>query len=245
MSAIDSYRTMRDSGLRNGERQREEEFQTGQRNALRTAGIAYAGGDNAAASNELAVNGLLPQALQLDNQIRTTANSDIAAGRIDLDRQKATVVAAANGLLELPEDQWMSAITNQIAPAFREVGLGPQLDQALADGQITRQEVTALLVAAGGDAPNPYENDRAGPEGSVLRPGADGSYSPVYTPPVDPLEEEYRRAQIASLNAGAGAREAAAERSRRPAAGRGGGRARSSGGGSARSGGGSPWERYR
>lgn len=155
MSAFDTYRGMRDSTLRNAENAREEEFQVGQRNALRTAGVAYAGGDNALASDTLATNGLLSQAMQLDQQGRTNATADIAAGRIDEDRQRATVLAGAQGLLRLPPEQWLPTFTSTVAPRLLEVGIGqPMIDQILADG-ISQQELESIVATLGGDVEEP------------------------------------------------------------------------------------------
>lgn len=243
MSAFDTYRAMRDSTLRNGERARDEMRQVGQQNVLMAAGQSYAAGDTAGASNQLAVNGMLPEALQLDQSVRSNANADIAAGRATEDRQRSTVLAGAQGLMRLPETQWMEAFTGQVAPALQEVGLGHLVPQIAQDG-ITRQELEAVIASLGGEVASPYANDRAGGDGIIVRPDATGNYQPVYTPPVDPLDVEYRRAQIEAARASAGQRQAAAERARRPPAARGGGR---SGGGGGRSGGGAsgrPWENY-
>lgn len=235
---IETYDQGYGNALRRDQQRAEMRAADEQRNALMSAGRAYSAGDRPAASTALAMGGMLPQAIQLDQQTRTNQQADV-------ERQKATVLAAAKGLMELPDDRWADALANNVAPALREVGLGSQYDQAMADGKITREEVRALVVAAGGEVPTPYANDRAGPDGSVIRPDATGAYQPVYTAPVDPLDTQYREAQIAAMNASAGQREAAAARSRRPAVGRGGG-SRSSGGSSRSSGtapAGKPWER--
>lgn len=188
MSAFNTYLNARDSTLRNGERSRAEFAQQNERNLLREASQAYASGDTDGTRNALAQAGDIGSIMSLD---RNTAQADkeFTTGRLaDNVRAKTEVLGYAQGLLRLPEAQWGATFTTQIAPKLTAMGI-PQatIDQVAADG-LTRQEVEYFISTLGGEVENAWENDRSGPDGSVLRPNAEGQYSSVYTPPFDPRD---------------------------------------------------------
>lgn len=205
------------------------------------AGQRYVAGDIKGASEALASGGMIDDAMTLQRQQQLQERTDQA-------EESKWLVQAATGLRSVPYDQRRSVYQAQIRPLLQQNGFDDAELAQVDAADYTDGELDALLGALGGKVASPYENDRAGPNGSVLRPRADGTYAPVYTPPVDPLDAAYRQAQIDALKASAGQRDAAAERARRPAAGRSGGGSRSSGGARssgarASSSGGNPWDK--
>lgn len=209
------------------------------------AGRQYATGDVSGATGTLASGGLIGDGMALQRQQAGQAETERQRIAAEQAEESKWLVQAATGLRSVPYDQRKSVYQAQIRPLLQQNGFDDSELAQVDAADYTDGELDALLGALGGKVVSPYENDRAGPNGSVLRPRADGTYAPVYTPPVDPLDAAYRQAQIDALKASAGQRDAAAERARRPAAGRSGG-GRSSGAGSrpaaapARK----PWERY-
>lgn len=137
--------------IQNGQAAREEQRQMQDRNALSTATAAYVGGDVAGARNALATNGDLTGVMALDRNTAATAATERTTRFADEDRAKATVLAGAQGLLRLPEDQWIPTFTSRVAPRLLEVGIDqPMIDQILADG-ISRQELEAIVTTLGGE----------------------------------------------------------------------------------------------
>jgi hypothetical protein len=211
------------------------------------AGRQYAAGDVSGATGTLASGGLIGDGMALQRQQAAMAEAERNRVMEDQAEESKWLVQAATGLRSVPYDQRKSVYQAQIRPLLQQNGFDDAELAQVDAADYTDGELDALLGALGGKVTSPYENDRAGPNGSVLRPRADGTYAPVYTPPVDPLDAAYRQAQIDALKASAGQRDAAAARARRPAAGRSGGGSRSSGGGSSRPAAAparKPWERY-
>lgn len=244
MSAFDTYRQMRDSTLRNGENARAEEQQNALLAARQQAGAAISSGDYGAGTNALLGAGDINGGLAVQShQSRMTAAQADAADRARETQQQA-LIAGAKGLLDYTDPgQRAEAYSSRVRPYLLSVGIPEETLAQITPAHLDDNTLRSIVTQYGGEAPQAYANDRAGPNGSVLRPGPDGSYTPVYTAPVDPLEAEYRQAQIEAMRASAGQREAAAARSRRPAAQPGGGgspRASSPGASAPSS---RPWER--
>lgn len=154
MSAFDTYRQMRDSTLRNGENARDEMAQQNALLARQNAGGMIAGGDLTGGANALLGAGDISGGLGVINQGQRNQAAELTADRATEDRQRATVLAGAQGLMRLPEDQWMTAFTGQIAPVLQEVGLGHLVGQIAQDG-ITRQELEAVIASLGGEVEGP------------------------------------------------------------------------------------------
>ncbi len=234
--SFQTFISARDSVLRNAENANQAAEQDRQRGVLTSAGEAYATGDMTGARNALARGGEIGSAMTMDANQRTQATADRTSRIADEDRARSTVLAGAQGLLILPEDQWMSAFSSRIAPALLGVGIDQgMIDQISQDG-ITRQEVEYLVKSLGGEVESPWANDRAGPNGSVIRPGRDGysEVSPGAANPRDGIPSGWERqpdGSIAPMRGYTEGRSDIAGATRAPPRGRAGGGRRSSGGG--------------
>ena len=219
---FEQYINARDATIRNGERARAEQNAMQMQGVQREAGGLIASGDMTGGANALLNAGDIDGGLSVYAGQRQQQTADRT-------RQRAAVLAAAQGLKRVPMTERGNVFQTTIAPVFEAEGLGEVLGQ-ISPEMMDDASLESLIVALGGEIESPYANDRAGPNGSVLRPGADGTYAPVYTAPVDPLETEYQRARIDALYAQGRQRDASAGASNARA---GATRARSSGGGSA------------
>lgn len=228
--------------IQNGQAAREEMRTSQDRNALSQATQAYVGGDVTGARNALAANGNLDGVMALDRNTATTAATQRTTRLADEERAKATVLAGAQGLLRLPEEQWLPTFTSRVAPALLEVGIDqPTIDQIL-QGGISRQELEFVVTSLGGETESAFANDRSGPNGSIIRPGSDGRYSEVSPGAANPREgipsgwERQPDGSIAPMRGYTEGRSDIAGATRAPPrarAGRSGGGSRSSGSGSA------------
>lgn len=228
MSAFDTYRMMRDSTLRNGESARDEEAQQNALLARQQAGGMIAGGDLTGGANALLGAGDVSGGLDVINYGRRQDAAGIAAQRAGEDRQRATVLAGAQGLMRLPEEQWLPAFTSQVAPALEEVGLGHLVGQIAQDG-ITRQELEAVIASLGGEIEDPRVLQ--GQRGAVdLYDPYSRSITNVRPAAAEEAPNGYRWAQDGSLQAIRGGPADPQVVSSRAAAGRAPPRARAAGG---------------
>lgn len=95
-----------------------------------------------------------------------------AAKAAQADRTKGEVLGVAESLYMTPDDQLMPAFDAQGVPALLRAGVPQQvIDQAKADGKITKREIAQFIVQLGGDAPQS--------QGVNLGGGGYGSYDPM------------------------------------------------------------------
>lgn len=226
MSAFDTFLNARDSTIRNGERAADRMEEVRRQNALRTAGQAYAGGDNTTGRNALLGSGMLNEVVAMDTSQARQAEAARETEEAMMARKKATLLAAADGLLRLPEDQRAQAFSTRISPYLQQNGMG-DIVQMITPEVLSDGELQSFIVSMGGQVQKPETfNTRTG---VVERDPYTGAYREGYAVERDPLEQELVQARIAATRAQVGQREAAAAKSRRPPAGR------SSGGSASRS----------
>lgn len=232
----EAFTNARDASLRNIDDSLAALESGRQAGVNRTAGNALQAGDYAGASNALFQGGNLQGGMAVQNAGRTRATAD-------RDQQKAAIAGAVSGLLHVPEAQRAQMLQERIAPLFQELGLGEYLAQ-ITPQDLTDASLRALTVSMGGEVETgSYMN--AG-NGRIIqtRPYGNG-VDEVYAAPVNPLDEELKRAQIAATQAQVPLRQAQAERAGRPPAGRSGSRSRSGSGAPPAASAGRPWENYR
>lgn len=210
MSAFDTFLAARDSTLRNGERTQQRMDEVRRQNALRTAGQAYAGGDQAAGRNALLESGMLDEAVQMDAAQARQAQAAREMEEADVARKRATLIAAADGLLRLPADQRERAFQTRVAPYLQQNGMGDVAGMITPD-VLTDGELQSFIVGMGGEVMKPETfNTRTG---VVERDPYTGAYRQGYAVEPDPLDQEYRRAQIEATRAQVGQRQASASAS--------------------------------
>lgn len=193
------------------------------------AGRAYASGDQRGAANALATGGLVQDAADLEyrGQQRETLLS--AEDRRVVEARTTALMRGLQALQGVPYEQ-RNQVFEQMAPMLAEImpadviaqlRTADKSDAALgAFGTALGAEAVKLRLfqeANGGDIIG--VDERSGQERSRIQ-----------GPGPDPLDQEYRRAQIDATRAQIPLREAQAARAARPPAARGGGRS----GGSAR-----------
>lgn len=197
--------------------------------ARRDAGNALASGNTQRAMSALGGVGDLQsvQALQQGEQEQAQAQAE--AEREEQTRRLEFIGQAADAIYRAPPGE-RDAVWQQLRPVFQQMGYPDDLLAQMDRAPKTDANLQAVMAAAGREIESPFANDVT-IGGRRVRPNMQtGQYEPVY---VDPLEEEYRRAQIDAQRALMTQRQASAGASNARAA-----RAGSSGGGS-RGGGGS------
>jgi len=227
------------------------------RNARRRAGNALAGGNGDLAQAELNEAGLLDDAAQLESQQARRAATERTAAEKERTERTTWLGQGAQALLQVPADQRQEVYQSNIRPVLASMGIGEDLLAQIDGTEKSDANLRSLLAAVGGEVE--YE-DRV-VDGSIMRRGADGSYTNVLPKPFDPREgaqpgymwTDATRTRQTFIPGGGADPSVIAPRA---AAGRAPPRARSSGGGSrgggggsrssgggASSGGGNPWDR--
>lgn len=207
------------------------------------AGRAYASGDARGAVNALAEGGQTQEAADLEYR-----GSQREALLSEQDRAAATerTTALMRGLQALqgvPYEQ-RQQVWSQIAPALQGI-MPPEIIQQLGAADMSDQNLAAFGTAIGQEAERLQlfqQRDGGDIIGVSQRTGQERSR--IAGPGPDPLDAEYKRAQIDAMRAQVPLRQAQAERAARPPAARGGGR---SGGAAPRTAAPAarpPWERF-
>lgn len=151
------------------------------------AGRQYAGGDVTGASGTLASGGLIADGMSLERQQAAIAEAERRAAAAEREEDSKWLVQAATGLRAVPYDQRKAVYQSRIRPLLQQNGFDDDELAQVDAADYTDSELDALLGALGGEIVAPYANDRAGPNGSVLRPDRyTGEYTPAYTAPFDP-----------------------------------------------------------
>lgn len=223
------------------------------------AGRQYAEGNVADAAGTLARGGLIGDSVELQRQQSRAADSQRELEAAERAEEAKWLVQAATGLRSIPYEQRKAAYQAQVRPLLMDNGFDDEELERIDAADYSDSELDALLGALGGQVSTPYANDRAGPNGTVLRPDRyTGEYSSVYEAPFDPRvgaptgymwtdETRTRQVPIPGGSADPSQAGALAASKRAPARGRssvGGSRGGSSGGPSASSApAGRPWER--
>jgi hypothetical protein len=160
------------------------------------------------------------------------------------DYARQNVLRVAVGLRSTPQEQRTVAYQQQAVPLLQQLGVPDEvIQQGLADGVLSDQEIDAFIAQMGGD-PSDFQpqyqpvQGQNGELGYFVRPqGAAPSYQTIRPGQADPfadLERQKMEAEIRAIEALEGQR-----RRSNP----GGGRA-SGGGGGGGSGGAGPWSKY-
>lgn len=195
-----------------------------QSRARRNAGNALSGGQPDLAAAALNEVGLLDEGQGVTNEVTRQQASAQALAEKERKEKLAWIGQGTASLLQIPAAERQQVYEASIRPTLQAMGFDEETLKALDSADKTDANLRALATAVGQEVEGVAANDRAGPNGSILRPDVNGAYAPAYTPPVDPLEQELMRARIEATRAQVGQREASAERARRPAAPRGGSR---------------------
>lgn len=137
-------------------RQRQADALANQnRNVLREAGQAYAGGNATDARNALLNGGMINEALQLgryDQQAQRQATVDQQAQR---DRHFATLVAGAQGLRRLPAEQRWQAYQTRVLPILQQDGVEQSVIGMITPDSLNDTDLDSLITAAGGEVAQP------------------------------------------------------------------------------------------
>lgn len=193
------------------------------------AGRAYASGNARGAVNALAEGGQTQEAADLEYR-----GSQREALLSEQDRAAATertqaLMRGLQALQGVPYEQ-RNAVFEQMAPMLSSI-MPPEIIEQLRTADKSDQNLAAFGTAVGVEAERLQlfqQRDGGDIIGVSQRNGRE--VSRIAGPGPDPLDAEYKRAQIAAMQAQVPLRQAQAERAARPPAARGGGR---SGGGSA------------
>lgn len=221
------------------------------------AGRQYADGNVADAAGTLARGGMVGDAVALQRQQAASVEAERARAAAERAEESKWLVQAATGLRNIPYAQRKSAYQAQVRPLLMDNGFDDDELARIDAADYSDSELDALLGALGGQVSTPYANDRAGPNGTVLRPDRyTGEYSSVYEAPFDPRagaptgymwtdESRTRQVPIPGGSADPSVAGALAASKRAPARGRSSGGGRSSNGRPAASSApaGRPWER--
>jgi len=155
MSAFDTFRAMRDSGIRNSEAAAEAISQGLRQNALNQAGRAYASGDNAAGRNALMNRGMLDEAMGMDANLARQAQATSQAQAADRERHAAAVIAGAQGLRRLPMEQRWQAYQARVAPYLKQSGVGDDLLSQITEANMGDADLDSVIMMSGGETPQP------------------------------------------------------------------------------------------
>lgn len=185
-------------------RNRTEDAYVGQqRNALMGAGQQFAAGDISGASNALAGAGMLDDALAVGRYgtAQTTAAED---------RRFDAIAAVAQGLRRLPAEQRWQAYQSQGLAGLRAHGVGDDIITQITPEMMDDGQLELVISAYGGEVQDPsYQNVGGGR--IVQTDPYGGPITEAYVAPRDPLDDEYRRAQIDAQKALVPQRQASAE----------------------------------
>lgn len=152
-----------------------------------TAGNALMGGDYNAASSALYRGGNLQGGLAVQNAGRQRQAADT-------EEQKAAIAGAVSGLMHVPEAERAAMLQSRIAPLFQQLGMGDYLSR-ITPADLTDASLRALTVSMGGEVETGDYMNVGGGRVVQTRPYGSG-VEEVYAAPVDPLDQEYRQAQI-------------------------------------------------
>lgn len=157
------------------------------------AGRAYATGDRDGVRSALGGAGLVGDAMAFDNSMLTRDANAAAAATTAEDREieaqgrrRATVIAAARGLRNLPtpEERW-TAFNSRAVPMLREAGVGDDVIGQMTPDMMDDRTLDSVIAQYGGEV------ERGTPmsvgNGRVIRPdpytGAVEEISPAQAPP--------------------------------------------------------------
>lgn len=205
------------------------------------AGRAYAAGDQAGAANALAQGGLPQEAADLEyrGQQRQAAISE--QDRRGAEQRATALMHGVQALQRVPYEQRNQAF-EQMAPML---GLPPETIQQLRAADKSDGALQAFGTALGAEAERlqlfqlPNGGDIVG-----VSQATGQERSRIAGPGPDPLEREYRQAQIDATRAQVPLRQAQTARAARPPAARGGSHGASHGGGQSSAPARKPWERF-
>lgn len=138
-----------------GRQRAAEAEQAQQRNILREAGQAYAGGDASGARNALLSGGMIDEGLQIgraDAQAQQQAREQELAAR---DRQQSALVAGAMGLRRLPQDQRWAVFQSRVLPHLQREGLGGDILGQITPDVMDDANLDSVIMMSGGEPAQP------------------------------------------------------------------------------------------
>lgn len=155
MSAFDTYRMMRDSTLQNNRMAERDMLEAEQRSALKAAGQAYAGGDAAGARNALLTGGMIDEGLALGRYDQQARQQSMAQQEATRERQRAALIAGAQGLRRLPAEQRWQAYQTRVLPILQEEGLGDDVLSQISEQVMGDADLDSVILMSGGDLAQP------------------------------------------------------------------------------------------
>lgn len=155
MSAFDTFLNARDSTIRNGERAADRMDEVRRQNALRTAGQAYAGGDNTAGRNALLGSGMLNEAVAMDASGARQAQVARETQEADRERHASAVVAGAQGLRRMPAEQRWQVYQARVLPYLRQAGVGDDVLSQITEDNMGDADLDSVILMSGGEAAQP------------------------------------------------------------------------------------------
>lgn len=185
--------------------------------ARRRAGRAMAAGDNPGARNALAGAGMLDEVAAMDDRQVQAEDRRRERETEQREQMRQFLLRGATALRTAPEAQ-RGEIYQMLRPTLEQI-YPPEVMQQIDRAPLTDDSLDSLLSSLGG------ETQRFNTSRAVVEVGPGGAVRTLYEVPRDPLDDEYRRAQIAATQALVPQRQAAATASNARAV-----RARSGGG---------------
>lgn len=184
--------------------------------ARRTAGDALTQGDYGGAQNALYGRGLLDEGNAVAQQQRQMNEQEKA----DAKERVQWLGQAATALRKLPAEQRRNAFDQHVKPVIAMMpGMDdPQVLAQIEASDFSDQTLDAFMAALGQEAQK-YQLFQSDSLGVVaVDPNNPADFRTIVEPKADPLDDEYRRAQIDYLRAGVGSRDASADAARARAA---------------------------
>lgn len=186
--AFQTYVDARDSVLRNAERQRAEQMQMQDRNAMVAAGQSIAGGDYAGGQNALLNAGMIGDAMGVQRHQAQQQQTQMREQEQMRERQRGALVEGATALRYLPADQRWAAYQSRVLPTLRQAGIGDDILGQINDQVMSDSELDMVIAMAGGEVQRPTAFNTA--QGIIERDPYSGAYSQGYAierqPPAPP-----------------------------------------------------------
>lgn len=164
-----------------------------QSRARRQAGTALAGGDRAGARNALGGAGMLAEVEALDANDRRARQEQTQAEQQAREQMQQFLLRGATALRRAPEAQ-RGEVYQMLRPTLAQIypaDVMQQIDRA----PLTDESLDSLLASLGA------ETQRFNTSRAVVEVGPGGNVRTLYETPRDPLDEEYRQAQIDATRA--------------------------------------------
>lgn len=179
-----------------------------QSRASRQAGSALASGDRQGAMNALGGAGMLGEVEALAQNDRRAEQMQREQQSSEMDDARQFLLRAGTALRTAPVER-RAEVYQMLRPTLAQI-YPPDVLTRLDQTDLSDQNLDSLLSALGG------ETQRFNTSQAVVEIGPGGSVRELYSTPENPLDRQYREAQIAAQVALAEQRKAAMARGARP-----------------------------